>query len=315
MAVRVGVLGIFIDAGMFIAAEKGYFRDEGLDVSFETFRSSSEQFPLLATNELQFGTGALDPALFNGVARDIDIRIVAQNGSNSTTHAVGALMARQDLYDSGALNTLPKLKGRTVGVSTRVGTPGRYLEIALERGGLGESDVEWLTLPFPDMPAALANGSIDAAWMNEPFVTVSTERGFARRLASATELWPTLVSNVLVISERFAEAQPEAARRFVTAHLRAQRDYYRAFILGQDPALRAEIVRILVEHTNVKDPALYDRMAFHAVDPNGAVDPAIVAEVQDWFVSKGAVREKADVQRIVDRQYLDYAVQRLGRVD
>jgi hypothetical protein len=45
------------------------------------------------------------------------------------------------------------------------------------------------------------------------------------------------------------------------------------------------------------------------------VDPAIVAEVQDWFVSKGAVREKADVQRIVDRQYLDYAVQRLGRVD
>ena len=79
--------------------------------------------------------------------------------------------------------------------------------------------------------------------------------------------------------------------------------------------MRAEIVRILVEHTNVKDPALYDRMALHAVDPNGTVDPAIVAEVQDWFVSKGVVPVKADPQRIVDRQYLDYALQRLGRID
>src|SRR4051812_47048401 len=54
VAVRGGILGILVDAGLLIAAEKGYFRDEGLDVSFETFRSSSEQIPLLATGDLQF---------------------------------------------------------------------------------------------------------------------------------------------------------------------------------------------------------------------------------------------------------------------
>jgi NitT/TauT family transport system substrate-binding protein len=315
VAVRGGILGILVDAGLLIAAEKGYFRDEGLDVGFETFRSSSEQIPLLATGDLQFGTGAIDPALFNGVARDVGIRIVAQNSSNSPSLGAGTLVARQELYDSGALDTMAKLKGHTVGVSTRVGTPGRYVEIALERGGLTEADIEWLTIPFPDMPAALANGSIDAAWMNEPFATLSLERGFARQLATAAELWPTLVTDVLMFSDRFAQDQPEAARRFVTAHLRAQRDYYRAFVQGQDPALRAEIVRILVERTNVKDPALYDRMALHAVDPNGAVDPAIVAEVQDWFASKGVVQVKIDPERIVDRQYLDYALQRLGRIN
>jgi ABC-type nitrate/sulfonate/bicarbonate transport system substrate-binding protein len=175
--------------------------------------------------------------------------------------------------------------------------------------------VEWLTIPFPDMPAALANGSIDAAWMNEPFATVSAERGFARKLATAAELWPTLVTNVLMVSDHFAQSQPEAVRRYVAAHLRAQRDYYRAFVLAEDPALRAEIVRILTANTNVKDPTLYDRMAIHAVDPNGTVDPAIVAEVQDWFASKGVVPVKADPQRIVDRQYLDYATQRLGRIN
>jgi NitT/TauT family transport system substrate-binding protein len=315
LAVRVGILRILVDAGLLVAAEKGYFRDEGIDVSFETFRSSSEQIPLLATGDLQFGTGAIDPALFNGVARDISIRIVAQNSSNSPTLGAGTLVARQDLYDSGALDIMSELKGRTVGVSTRVGTPGRYVEIALERGSLTDADVEWLTIPFPDMPAALANGSIDAAWMNEPFATLSLERGYARKLATAAELWPTLVTNVLMVADRFAQENPEAARRFVTAHLRAQRDYYRAFVQGQDPALRAEIVRILVEHTNVKDPALYDRMALHAVDPNGAVDPAIVTEVQDWFVGKGVVPVKVDPQRIVDQQYLDYALQRLGRIN
>jgi NitT/TauT family transport system substrate-binding protein len=309
--VAVGLIGIFVDIGILIAQDRGYFKDEGLDVSIEMFRSGAEQIPPLASNQLQFGTMALDPSLYNAVARDIPLKIVSEKSRNSPSHGVGAVVARADLYDSGALNEPAKLKGKTIAVPSN-GIPLRYVELALAKGGLTLDDVELTTIPFPDMPVALANKSVDAAWMNEPYLVLAEERGFAHRLASAADLYPTLISNILVISPRFAQENPEAARRFVTAYLRGQRDYYRGFQLRQDEALRQQIVQIAVAETPVKEAALYDRMGFHAVEPNGYVDARVVAEMQDWFASKGFIPEPVDVEKIVDRQYLEYAVQRLG---
>jgi NitT/TauT family transport system substrate-binding protein len=311
VSVSVGLIGIFVDIGILIARERGYFKDEGLDVSIEMFRNGAEQIPPLASNQIQFGTMALDPSLFNAVARDIPLKIVSEKSRNSPTHGVGAVVARADLYDSGALNEVSKLKGKTFAVPSN-GIPLRYAELALAKGGLTLDDVELTTIPFPDMPVALANKSIDAAWMNEPYLVLAEERGFAHRLASAADLYPRLITNVLVISARLAQENPEAARRFVTAYLRGQRDYLRGFEMGQDDTLRQQIVQIAVNETPVKDAALYDRMGFHAVEPNGYVDASVVAEVQDWFASKGFIPEPVDVERVIDRQYLEYAVGRLG---
>jgi NitT/TauT family transport system substrate-binding protein len=311
VSVAVGVIGIFVDIGLHIAQERGYYQEEGLDVRFETFRNGAEEMPALASDQIQFGTAALDPSLFNAVARDIPVKIVSEKSRNSPTHGTGAVVARADLYDSGALNQVSQLKGRKFAVPS-AGIPQRYAELALQKGGLALEDIEQVTIPFPDMPAALANGSVDAAWMNEPYLVLAEERGFARRLASAADLYPRLITNVLIISAGFGQEKPEAARRFVTAYLRGQRDYYRGFQLDQDEALRQQIIQIAVKETPVKEAALYEKMGFHAVEPNGYVDAAVVAEMQDWFASRGLIPETVDVNKVIDRQYLDYALQRLG---
>ncbi len=237
LSVAVGVIGIFVDIGLLIAQERGYYDEEGLDVRFETFNNGAAEIPALASDQIQFGTAALDPSLFNAVARDIPLKIVSEKSRNSPTHGTGAVVARADLYDSGTLNQVSQLKGRKFAVAS-TGIPQRYAELALQKGGLALEDIEQVTMPFPDMPAALANGSVDAAWMNEPYLVLAEERGFARRLASAADLYPRLVTNILIISARFGQENPEAARRFVAAYMRGQRDYYRGFQLGQDEALR-----------------------------------------------------------------------------
>ena len=55
-----GVLNTLGDAGIYIALERGYFADEGLQVELVPFRSGQEQIPALATNQIQFGSGSLD---------------------------------------------------------------------------------------------------------------------------------------------------------------------------------------------------------------------------------------------------------------
>jgi NitT/TauT family transport system substrate-binding protein len=116
-----------------------------------------------------------------------------------------------------------------------------------------------------------------------------------------------------VLSPVFAQQQPEAARRFVTAHLRGQRDYYRGMI--KRDGSRDEIVEILTKHTDVKDPAQYARMGTHGVSLNGEIDEQVLSDMQDYFIRYGVQQQKVDVAQVLDRSYLDYAVQCLGRFE
>jgi hypothetical protein len=92
----------------------------------------------------------------------------------------------------------------------------------------------------------------------------------------------------------------------------AQRDYYRAIVKNEGG--REEIVESLIRHTPVKDAGLYARMGMHAVDPNGAMDGRVLDDYQDYFVRMGTQQRKLDLGRIIDRSYVDYALQRLGRL-
>src|SRR5215831_7829091 len=65
LALKVGAIGAVSDAGIFIAQEKGFFRDEGLDVEIVSFKAAPQILPAIATNEVQASGSAVTPALFN----------------------------------------------------------------------------------------------------------------------------------------------------------------------------------------------------------------------------------------------------------
>ena len=109
---RVGALQIVSDAGLYIAAARGYFQ-QVVNVEFTSFRSLQEQIPLLATDKLDAG-GAVDAGLFNAIARDVPLKIVADKGSNlSPEFTSQALVIRKDLIDSGRFKDYPDLAGAT----------------------------------------------------------------------------------------------------------------------------------------------------------------------------------------------------------
>ena len=58
-------------------------------------------------------------------------------------------------------------------------------------------------------------------------------------------------------------SEPGVSLRYVRAYTRGVRDYVRAF-LDRDAAAYAEVVPILIEHTTVKDPALFETPAGYA---------------------------------------------------
>jgi NitT/TauT family transport system substrate-binding protein len=72
-------------------------------------------------------------------------------------------------------------------------------------------------------------------------------------------------------------------------------------------------VDILVKHTNLKDPALYEQIVPPGLNPDGAIGLQSLQDDVTWYRQKGVVQEDLDLGRVVDNQYVEYALQQLGK--
>jgi len=308
---RVGQVGGVSDAAFFIATDKGYFREQGIELDVTRFDSAARMIAPLGTGQLDVGGGAPSAGLLNAIARDIFIKIVADKGNMNPGHGYEAMVVRKQLWDTGALKSVADLRGKTVAISARSISPEVTLDAFLRTGGLTVDDVNIVTLPHADMGNALANGSIDMALPIEPFVTQIAETGIGVIWKRNDAVVPRQQVAVVLYSQQFAEAQPALARKFMLAYLKAARFYNDAFV-KKDSTKKKEVVDILVRNTGVKNPGLYDKMVMPGINPDGRVNLVSLAAMQNWFLKRGSQKAFVDLSKAVDHQYVDWAVRQLG---
>jgi len=309
VALKVGVIGALSDAGIFIASDRGYFRDEGLDVELVPFKAAPQILPAIATGEVQASGSAITPALLNAFERGIAMKIVADKGQVSKGFGFAAIGIRSDLADR--IHDFKDLKGLKFAVPGKGVSSATQLGIALKLGGIEPKDVELVELGLPEMVAALGNKSIDGATLLEPFVTLAVAKHIAVRWKGMEDFLPFKGQNgVIIYSQRFAEEHPEAAKRWMVAYLRGTRAYIDSVRNGKD---RDAIEAILAAHTPVKDPALYAKMAPTGFDPNGRLEVKSLEADQDWFIKLGLQQQRVDLSKIIDYQYVDAAVANLNQ--
>jgi len=309
VALKVGAIGAVSDAGIFIAQEKGYFKDEGLDVEIVSFRAAPQILPAIATGEVQVSGSAVTPALFNAFARGITMKLVADKGQVARGFGFAAIVIRSDLADT--VRDFKDLKGRKFAVMGKGVSSTSQLGKALERGGIEPNEVELIELGLPEMVAALGNKAIDGATLLEPFITFATARNVGIRWKGMEDFLPFTGQNgVIIYSQQFTQEQPEAAKRWMAAYLKGTRAYLDAVTKGTD---RDGINAILAKHTAVKDLALLAKIAPTGFDPNGRMEIKSLEADQDWFLKLGLQQGRADLGKVIDYQYVDYAVARLGK--
>jgi NitT/TauT family transport system substrate-binding protein len=309
VALKVGAIGAVSDAGIFIAQEKGYFRDEGLDVEIVGFKAAPQILPAIATGEVQVSGSAVTPALFNAFARGITMKLVADKGQVAQGFGFAAIVIRSDLADT--VRDFKDLKGRKFAVMGKGVSSTTQLGKALERGGIEPNEVELIELGLPEMVAALGNKAIDGATLLEPFITFATARNVGFRWKGMEDFLPFTGQNgVIIYSQQFTQEQPEAAKRWMAAYLQGTRAYLDAVTKGAD---RDGINAILAKHTAVKDLALLAKIAPTGFDPNGRMEIKSLEADQDWFLKLGLQQSRADLGKVMDYQYVDYAVARLGK--
>ena len=310
--VSVGVLYLVADAGLFIAKDRGYFAQEGLDVDFQRFSSGGDVVALLATNRLDVGSGSATPGLFNSYIRGVVAPIVSSKAILSREDVTGsALVVRRDLIESGRVKTMADLKGMRVVVNNIQSTSINYVLRAIATAGLGKDDVTLVELPFEQFIPAFQKKAVDALMTFSPLTNTIADRmklGVAMEGSQTGYTSAGGTANMMFYSGAFAKS--DVARAFMVAHLKGMRDYKRAIFDGKGD--RNATCALINKHLPFVPPDCSGISMSHA-DPDGAVNVKSLEDFQDEWVKWGLMRERANIAANVNMEFARFAVGRLGK--
>jgi NitT/TauT family transport system substrate-binding protein len=296
-------------ADVYIALDRGYYQQEGLDVELPQLGPPQVTIQALATSQINFAIANPDPSLFNAFDRNLDMKLLAAITRNKPGDHPASFLVRSELLDSGQYHSPKDLAGKPVGVPALQSQ--FYVDLVMQKDGLSASDVDIKQFQQPaDLIAAFASKTIDAGWTADPTVTQIEQQGLARVVYVTGDLFPGAVGATLAISPNFGAQQPEAAYRFVYATMRGHLDYYHAFMardVDKEP-----IVQILINHTPIKDPKLYDTIGLASVDVVPRMDTQSWEVLQNYFVKIGLETQAADLASHVDNSYIEKAAQQMG---
>jgi NitT/TauT family transport system substrate-binding protein len=310
--VAVGTGGSASDAPFYIAYDKGFFKDEGLDVDLIVLDSGAKVIAPLGTGELDVGSGALSVGFWNALVRGVKFRIVADRGHAQPGYLYQTVFMRKDLIDSGQFKSLKDLKGMRMGFAAQGVTSLSLLNEAAKYAGIKFEEITPVYLSFPQQIAALQNKALDGTLLIEPQATVAVNAGYGVRFMDTNEFYPYQQISVIFFSDKFATERKDVAEKFMRAWLRGVRSYNDSIKNGKIAGAGAdEVVATMAKSFNM-NPTLVREMYSQAVDVTGAVNAAGIQRDLDFFLRQGWVTGQVKASDVIDMSFAQKASAELG---
>jgi len=313
VTVKVGVLDITAWAGIFVADDRGYFKDVGITIEKEAFQSGTEMRPGIVSGQLPVGGGGLNAGTMNLVGREADLKIVASMESTREGQPSGsALVVRKELWDRGVIRTGKDLEGREVFGPGGSGS-GLYASLLnwANKQGLDKSRSPMTNMGTTDTRVALANGSIDVATLGEPFFTLGENNGSLKRWISYYDLVGNVTVSAVLYGTNFLQDRGAGAQ-FMEAWLRGVRDYEDAIATGRE---LADIESIVTKPTNTS-PAVFEQMSraktITWIPPDGGIDVKPWAQVIEVWKGQSLFSKDFQADSVVDNSFAQQAATKLG---
>lgn len=302
--VRVGHVPVTIYAPLFVAVEKGYFAEEGIQVELMPVEGGTDNVVQVAAGNFDVAGGGVGAGMLNAVARGIEFEIVAPLHTERPP-LTSPFVVSKARFDSGELTQMSDLAGKKVSTNAKGAATEYWLWKALQQGGLDFPDVEVVGLGFREVAAALENGALDGGILGEPLATLAEDQGLVARLSQ--DFIDGFTSTVIYFNKDWATQNPELAQGFVKAFIRGARD------LNGDLWASDENAAIIEKYTNVPaDVVKRANRSYH--DPNGVVPLADLMELQTFFRTQGQLSYDTDIDLapFINSSYAEAAVAELG---
>jgi len=279
-------------APLYVAIDKGYFMQEGLDVSLD-YNMETDSVALLGANQLQFAIVSGEQVLL-GRSQGLPVVYAAAWYNN---FPVGVIV------DPAKNVTKPAdLKGLNIGLPGLYGANYIGLRALLNAGGLKEGDVKLNSIGFTQVESFISK-RVDAAAIyasNEPVVL--KDKGVPFTLLRVAD-YTSLVANGLATNETTLKDHPEQVRGMIKALLHGISDA----AANQDEAF--EISKKYVENLEKGNPDVQKAVLMSSIEfwkgaTPGATQPAAWENMQNLLLDMGLLKKAVDLKTAYTNDYL-----------
>ena len=305
MKATIGVLRLSSSAPVFIAEDKGYFRDAGLTIGLKFFDAAQPIAVAVTAGDVDFGVTAFTAGLFN-LAGKGTLKVIGGMSRDKPGYPLIGYFASNKAYAAG-LKSPKDLAGKRV-VVTQVGSSFHYsLGLLADKYGFKLTDVKIVPLQsLSNAAAALKGETVDAALLPVSTARKLMDDGGAKLLGWVGDETPWQLGAV------FASPKTLANKTLVTKVLaaleRADREYHDVILAavrdGKAPVdeRTKPLLEIIAKYTNLPLEQVVGNCAY--IDQDGRLDVKNVDNQIKWLQGQGLVDKGFDADAIIDKAYV-----------
>ncbi|MGI5490988.1 ABC transporter substrate-binding protein [Microtetraspora malaysiensis] len=198
------------DAYAYVAQEKGYFKEAGLDVDIKPGSGTVDVMKLLASGRADFGAGDFTAALITVAKEKLPVTAVGMVHQKSLAAIIS--------LEGNGITESKDLEGKTIGDQ-----PGSTVQVTFpvyaKAAGIDASKVKFVPSAPPALPQLLAGGKVDAIGqfvVGRSLIEKAAE-GKKAVILPYGEVLSDLHGNALLASSKLAQDKPELVKKFTAA--------------------------------------------------------------------------------------------------
>ena len=286
--VRVAALPISETAALWAGIKAGTFRKQGLEVEVLPAQGGAQAIPALINGDIDFAIGQpFGP--FRADLQNLGVVIV---GNYASSYADGDDINAVVASAKSGITRPAQLAGRKVSVNSLGAAGDITIMAAVEKDGGDPAKVKFVEVAFPDAPAQLEAGNIDAAWVTEPFITQLRKRGDKVVVEPYQATVPGLATLTTITSNKLRESDAALVASFSTA-------MKETLTWAKDPANEASLRQAIKDNLKLPE-AVADSVRLPAfgweLDRDGLEQLATLAR------KYGVLDRQPDFDRLIQQQ-------------
>ncbi len=211
--VRVGYIGLTCEAPIFTAVEKGFFKEEGLDVSLVKCEWANYK-DVLALGGFDI-THHLIMYFLKPIEQGLDVKFTGGIHRGCLRVQAGA---------NGNIRTVKDLRGKRIGIPGMGTPPFIFATRVLGANGINpKTEITWLVFPAGELGLALDKGEVDAVADSEPIGSMLLAQGKVRNIADQAEDMPYKDEYccAVIVNGKYLAKNPKASAAATRALLKA----------------------------------------------------------------------------------------------
>ena len=301
----IALLKLSSSGPIFIAQEKGWFKEAGIDLAMKDFQAAAQVPLAVVSGDADLGVTAFTAGFFNLAAKG-GLKVVAAQSAERPGYQLNVIAVTNAAWEQGVQN-VKDLAGRRVAVTT-VGSSVHYsLEVVARKHGVDMKTVTIVPLQtIPNMVAAFKGGQVDAAVFPITTFRQVEADGSGKPIAYVGDEVPWQLGAVFTSPKTIAERRP-LVEKFLTGYRRGAAAYHEAFGKRENGKLvpgpnYEEMIGIL---SNVlKQPPALVAAGLPYIDPEGRLDVGDIYKQVAFWQSTGQVSRDADPKSFIDLSFV-----------